>query len=95
MFQLTICMVALIISGFTAVAIWGLLPRHETDNFVFRTVVWMSTPVRGTALTRAFFIAIPILYFVFFKFTTGLLCVGAMFLLTVFSSRYVQYVATR
>lgn len=95
MFQLAICMLAMIISGFTAVAIWGLLPRHETDNFVFRAVVWMSTPVRGTALRRAFFIAIPILYFLFFKWITGFFVVTAMLMLTIFSSRYVQYVATR
>lgn len=82
-----------VIIGFASVAIWGLLPQRKTDNFIFRTVVWLSRPARGPELTRALFIAIPIIYALFFSALAGIPMCGAMALLVVFNDRYLSSLA--
>lgn len=86
-------MLCFAIMGFASVAIWGLLPKRKTDNFIFRSTVWLSRPARGHELTRALFIAIPIIYALFFSALAGLPMCGAMALLVVFNDRYLSSLA--
>lgn len=90
---LILMVTSLMIIGLTAVSIWGLMPSRETNNFLFRSVVWLSRPARGGKYVRMMFIAIPVIYALFFSYRAGIPMVIAMTMLTVFNGRYLVFIS--
>lgn len=88
MFATLMIFLSFTIIGFCVIAIWGLLPHRATDNFIFRSVLWMSAPARAGVYIRRLFVAIPLIYALFWSWRVGIPLTAAAVLLTIFNGRY-------
>jgi hypothetical protein len=93
MIHVAILLVSLMIIFVTVVSTWSLLPRGKIDNWFVQCTIWLSWPLRGPAIARVAFVALPLIYFTFGKMLAGGATVVAMTLLTLFHWRWVQYLA--